>query len=65
MLTTTCGEGSPVQFQVVGHNVHLPLHDVSRSKLEAVTLHIEDLHLILNQSREVYVSTTCLYSTND
>lgn len=64
MLTTTCGEGSSVQFKIVGHNVHRPLHDFSQSKLEAVALHIEDLHLILNQSKEVYVSTTCLYSND-
>lgn len=55
-LATTCGEGSSVQFTVIGHNTHLPHQNLSRSKLEAVTLQVEDLVLTMNQSREAYVS---------
>uniref|UniRef100_A0A3B4V4Q9 Zonadhesin-like n=1 Tax=Seriola dumerili TaxID=41447 RepID=A0A3B4V4Q9_SERDU len=37
-LATTCGEGGSVQFTVTGHNMHPPLQNLTRSKLEAVTL---------------------------
>uniref|UniRef100_A0A3Q2YGD5 Zonadhesin n=1 Tax=Hippocampus comes TaxID=109280 RepID=A0A3Q2YGD5_HIPCM len=52
-LATTCGAGSSVHFTVTGHNMHPPLHNFTWSKLDAVTLQIEDLHLTLNQSAKV------------
>lgn len=55
-LTTTCGTESAVQFSVIGHNMHPPFQNSSRSKLQAVDLLVEDLHLTLNMSGEVYVS---------
>ncbi|CAJ1072158.1 zonadhesin-like [Xyrichtys novacula] len=54
-LTTTCGRESAVQFSVIGHNMHPPFQNSSRSKLQAVALQVEGLYLALNMSREVYV----------
>nr|XP_043887464.1 zonadhesin-like isoform X2 [Solea senegalensis] len=55
-LTTTCGVESPVQFSVIGHNMHPPLQNFTLSKLEAATLHMEDFDFTLNQNGEVYVN---------
>lgn len=55
-LTTTNGGESSVQFSVTGHNMH-PLHqNFTRSKLEAVTVEVENLNITLHQSGEVDVS---------
>ncbi|CAK6969487.1 zonadhesin [Scomber scombrus] len=66
-LTTTCGGESSVQFSVTGHNMHPLLQNFTRSKLEAVTLEVEDLQLTLNQSGRVFVNhgrVQLPYSTN-
>uniref|UniRef100_A0A8C5G2Y6 Zonadhesin-like n=1 Tax=Gouania willdenowi TaxID=441366 RepID=A0A8C5G2Y6_GOUWI len=66
-LTTTCADDSQVQFSVIGHNTHPPLHNFTRSKLEAVTLQIEDQYLTLHQSGHVYVNESDVplpYSTS-
>ncbi|XP_026230310.1 zonadhesin-like isoform X2 [Anabas testudineus] len=57
-LTTTCGGETSVQFAIIGHNIHPPLQNFTRSKLEAVTLQVEDLNLTLNQSGEISVNNS-------
>nr|XP_020451554.1 zonadhesin-like isoform X2 [Monopterus albus] len=58
ILTTTCGSESSAQFTVIGHNGHPLLQNFTRSKLEAVTLRVEDLYLTLNQNGDVYVNNS-------
>ncbi|XP_061696356.1 zonadhesin-like isoform X2 [Syngnathoides biaculeatus] len=65
-LATTCGGESKVHFNVTGHNTHHPLHNLTRSKLDAVTLQIEDFHLTLKQTSQVYENKSLVqlpYST--
>lgn len=59
-LTTTCGGESSVQFSVIGHNMHHSLQNSTRSKLEAVTLHIDNLDITLKQTGWVDVSMKTL-----
>uniref|UniRef100_A0A8C6LIQ0 Uncharacterized LOC107384021 n=1 Tax=Nothobranchius furzeri TaxID=105023 RepID=A0A8C6LIQ0_NOTFU len=66
-LTTTCGEQSSIQFTVTGFNMHPTTRSFTRSKLQAVSLQVADLHLTLNQTRDVYVEDGLVrlpYSTN-
>lgn len=56
-LTTTCGEQSLVKFTVIGFNTHPEAQNFTRAKLEAASLQVENLYLILNQSGEVSVSS--------
>uniref|UniRef100_A0A3Q0S0F3 Zonadhesin, like n=1 Tax=Amphilophus citrinellus TaxID=61819 RepID=A0A3Q0S0F3_AMPCI len=63
ILTTTCSGESSVQFTVFGHNMHPPLQNFTQSKLEAVALQVEDLHIILNQSGK-YNHVQLPYSTS-
>ncbi|XP_061653129.1 zonadhesin-like [Phyllopteryx taeniolatus] len=65
-LATTCGRESSVHFTVTGHNTHPPLHNSTRSKLDAVTLQIEGLYLTLKQTTQVYENNSLVrlpYST--
>ncbi|XP_034039661.1 zonadhesin-like [Thalassophryne amazonica] len=67
ILTTTCADDSKVQFTVTGQNLHPLLENFTRSKLENVTLQVDDLLIILSQSGEIYVhntSVTLPYSTS-
>ncbi|XP_054624523.1 MAM and LDL-receptor class A domain-containing protein 1-like isoform X2 [Dunckerocampus dactyliophorus] len=57
-LATTCGGQSAVHFTVIGHNIHPPLHNFTRSKLQATTLQIGGVHITLNQSTDVYVNNS-------
>ncbi|KAM9356409.1 zonadhesin-like isoform 2-T2 [Pholidichthys leucotaenia] len=54
-LTTTSAGRNAVQFSVFGHNMYPRHQNFTRSKLEAVSLQVEDLYVTLNQSGEVYV----------
>ncbi|CAL9688745.1 unnamed protein product [Knipowitschia caucasica] len=54
VLTTTCGGQSSVEFTVTGHNMHPPHNNFSSSKLEAVTLEVEDLQITIHQNGQVY-----------
>ncbi|XP_017288026.1 zonadhesin isoform X1 [Kryptolebias marmoratus] len=66
MLATTCGGQSLVRFTVIGLNMHPDTQNFTRSKLEAVSLQVDNLYLTLNQSGEVHVHegyVTLPYST--
>ncbi|XP_072297526.1 uncharacterized protein [Eucyclogobius newberryi] len=54
VLTTTCGGQSSVEFTVLGHNMHPPHNNLTQSKLEAVTLEVEDLKITINQKGHVH-----------
>ncbi|CAL8281732.1 unnamed protein product [Lota lota] len=66
-LATTCGEQPPVQFTVTGRNTNPTDQNLTRSKLEAVVLQIQELHLTLTQNGKVYVHNNLVhlpYSSN-
>ncbi|KAM4605275.1 zonadhesin [Polymixia lowei] len=60
-LATTAGEHSPVQFTVTGRNLNPVRQNPTRSKLEAVALQVEELHVILNQNGNVYVHNRLIH----
>lgn len=62
-LTSTCGGDSSVPFTVIGHNMYPPYQSYTQSKLEAVSLQVEDLNIMLNQNSEVHVSMKTCFST--
>ncbi|KAM9791240.1 zonadhesin-like isoform 1-T8 [Syngnathus typhle] len=53
ILASTCGAQSSVHFTVIGHNMHPLLHNITRSKLDAVTLEIDNWNFTLNESNKV------------
>lgn len=70
ILTTTCGGKSSVKFTVVGLNMNSGTENFTISRLEAVSLQMDNLNLTLHQSKEVYVSlteisfVTCVFVVN-